>query len=493
MNGSKKQLTADSQRYVLACMMNWPDHYFVVCDILKEEMFTDFHGEPNRVIFKIITDLNAAGEKPDRIAILRHIIESKLEPLFHPNPTEILRQLQSQASHPRNIKQHAQSIASDWMQKLLIEGCSNGVERCKSGENPYKVAEDLEETIYTALGTTQKETISTAPSLSDQATETLKSRAEARISGVPTGIATGIADFDNFTGGFKNGRFYVIGGRPGMGKTTFMVSSAIHQAKNGYKVGFMSLEMNKVDITLMWLANLGRIYRHHFENGNIGNDQFLSWDKYNELRERFDKLNIVLDDTPGLGLMDIRNKAKIMKMRHSIDILYFDYIQIAKGKNSNRNLEIGEISNVLTQLSKTLNIPVVAGSQLSRNVEIRADKRPLLSDLRESGNIEQDAAMVIFPFRAEYYGDTNPNFRELSDGRSSKGIIQIDIAKNRFGKTGEVEGRFYGEFGLITGKDIEIRQGNEYRLHSENSPGDNGKPEIDFPAEKGDDFDYLPF
>jgi len=350
------------------------------------------------------------------------------------------------------------------MNKIIHEGAAQIAHDAKGPGDPYDMAVGLEDLSYQALGIFQGDSISDAKALTTEVDTIITERVNARIKGETPGIPQGINTFDAYFGGYKPGRLYYVGGRPGMGKTTFMLSGALHQILNGYNVGFLSLEMTKSDLVFSMMSNMGSIYRDIWEAGEIGYDEYIGHDgnsykqldpeRFQTLKGEFSELPIFIDDTPGLTSSMLRNKAKTMVKRNGIQILYIDYVQLAIGKGNNNDERMKDISGSIRDLCKALNIPIVAGSQLSRAVETRGgDMRPMPSDMRESGNLEQDAAAIIFPFRAEVYGTKNEHFRTFEDGSSTKGIVQIDIAKNRFGPTGEVRAKFQGHYARMCSPD----------------------------------------
>lgn len=242
------------------------------------------------------------------------------------------------------------------------------------------------------------------------------------------GMKTGFIDFDKATNGLKKGELFVIGGRPSMGKTLIALNMADGLAKNNYKVGLIEMEMTEESLGIRRLAYNSNIEANKLQLGKLNDDEFLKISKtYNELAKRG---NMVTDCSDYQNILTIRAKAKAMKQSNGLDILIIDHLGLMDIKIvENRTYAIGEITRQLKLLAKELDINVILLCQLSRAVELRADKRPMLSDLRESGNIEQDADLVMFAYRDEYYN------QETED----KNLMEWIIAKQRNGKTGTLK------------------------------------------------------
>lgn len=245
-----------------------------------------------------------------------------------------------------------------------------------------------------------------------------------------TGLSSSLNIINKAFGGWQDSDLSIIAGRPGMGKTAFLVQQVVDIASQGKPVGVFSLEMSAEQITARIITNYTEIPNSSILRNGLREDEVL---KFSSLKEDLMNLKIHIDDTPSISIQNLRIKAKMMKLKHKIEILFVDYLQlITNEKSKNREQEISSISRELKAIAKDLNIPVIALSQLSRNVEQRTDKRPLLSDLRDSGAIEQDADEVLFLYRPEYYKiDTWGN---VFNNESTKNQVEIIIQKNRHGR-----------------------------------------------------------
>ncbi|HVB00992.1 MAG TPA: replicative DNA helicase, partial [Acidimicrobiales bacterium] len=243
-----------------------------------------------------------------------------------------------------------------------------------------------------------------------------------------TGVPTGYTDLDRLLAGLQPSNLVVVGARPSMGKTAFALGAAVHAALTGLPVLFFSLEMSHLELAQRVLSAEARVDATRMRNGRLLNTDYT---KVTNAISRLSAAPLHIDDNPNVTVMDIRARARRMKSREGLGLVVVDYLQLMSGRNSaeNRQVEISEISRGLKILARELNIPVVALSQLSRTLESRADKRPMLADLRESGAIEQDADVVMFIYRDELYN------RETAE----RGSAQIIVSKHRSGPTGSVE------------------------------------------------------
>ncbi|MEQ8206833.1 MAG: replicative DNA helicase [Woeseia sp.] len=251
-----------------------------------------------------------------------------------------------------------------------------------------------------------------------------------------TGISTGYHEFDKMTAGLQKGDLVIIAGRPSMGKTTFAVNIAENAAIGGkVPTAIFSMEMPSEQLAFRMISSLGRVDQSHLRTGNFPDED---WSRINTAVQLMSDAPIYIDDTPALTPTEIRARARRLKREHGLGLIVIDYLQLMQvaGVAENRATEISEISRSLKALAKELELPVIALSQLNRSVEQRTDKRPVMSDLRESGAIEQDADLIIFIYREEVYNQDTPR----------KGIADICIAKQRNGPIGDFPLTFVGRF-----------------------------------------------
>jgi replicative DNA helicase len=280
-------------------------------------------------------------------------------------------------------------------------------------------------------------------------------------SGV-TGVPSGFADLDSLTGGFQPSDLIIVAGRPSQGKTALALSVARNASVlHDVPIGIFSLEMSTQQLVMRLMCAEARVDAHKVRTGRLPEDE---WKKLSTSVGRLYKAKILIDDTPGLAVLELRAKARRLKVEHDIGLIVVDYLQLMQGPRNaqSREQEISAISRSLKALAKELNIPVVALSQLNRAVETRGDKRPALSDLRESGAIEQDADVVIFVHRPEMFGIHE------QDGEATEGLAEIIIGKQRNGPTDTIRLQFIKQYARF-----------ESRL--------TFKPEAFLPAEPGEE------
>ena len=255
-------------------------------------------------------------------------------------------------------------------------------------------------------------------------------------------MTSGLLDLDKILNGFQKSDLILLAARPSMGKTALALNIAMNSAKHQKSIGIFSLEMSKVQLGTRMLSTQSGVNSQYLSSGNLSDTNMKALLK---ALEDLGKLKLYIDDTAGLGLLELRSKARRLKHESALDLLIIDYLQLMQGvRAENRQQEISEISRGLKALARELNIPIIALSQLSRSVEMRAEKKPQLSDLRESGSLEQDADIVMFLYRDEYYN---------RDDTGNENIAELIIAKNRNGPTTSIRLQFNKEimrFGDLT-------------------------------------------
>jgi replicative DNA helicase len=251
-----------------------------------------------------------------------------------------------------------------------------------------------------------------------------------------TGVATGFTDFDEYTSGLQPSDLVIVAGRPSMGKTTFAMNIAEHAAiKHKKPVAVFSMEMPGEQLAMRMMSSLGRIDQHKVRTGKLDDED---WSRLTSAIGILTEAPLFIDDTPALNPTELRARARRMAREHGLGMIVIDYLQLMQGagKSDNRTAEISEISRSLKALAKELKVPVVALSQLNRSLEQRPNKRPVMSDLRESGAIEQDADVIVFIYRDEVYNEESPD----------KGIAEIIIGKQRNGPIGTTRLTFLGQY-----------------------------------------------
>ncbi len=329
-----------------------------------------------------------------------------------------------------NINYYLKIVNDDSLLRRLID-VSNDVNQM--GYNTEKdVSETLDEAERKILGIVKDRRSTEFKNIKDVVNNVQRNlQILAETKGDITGIATGWADFDKMTSGLHENQLIILGARPAMGKTAFALNLATNVAVESKKsVAIFNLEMGAEQLANRMLSSLGQIEGYKFMSGKLNNNDYI---KFNEALSQLEDTNIFIDDTPGITIGEIRSKCRRLKSSSSgLDLVIIDYLQLVSGgKNygTNRQQEVSDISRSLKMLAMELNIPIVALCQLSRTVESREDKRPLMSDLRESGSIEQDADIVAFLYRDDYY-----NKAARTDNNTS--ISELIVGKHRNGTTG---------------------------------------------------------
>lgn len=329
-----------------------------------------------------------------------------------------------------NINYYLKIVNDDSLLRRLID-VSNDVNQM--GYNTEKdVSETLDEAERKILGIVKDRRSTEFKNIKDVVNNVQRNlQILAETKGDITGIATGWADFDKMTSGLHENQLIILGARPAMGKTAFALNLATNVAVESKKsVAIFNLEMGAEQLANRMLSSLGQIEGYKFMSGKLNNNDYI---KFNEALSQLEDTNIFIDDTPGITIGEIRSKCRRLKSSSTgLDLVIIDYLQLVSGgKNygTNRQQEVSDISRSLKMLAMELNIPIVALCQLSRTVESREDKRPLMSDLRESGSIEQDADIVAFLYRDDYY-----NKAARTDNNTS--ISELIVGKHRNGTTG---------------------------------------------------------
>ncbi len=390
---------------------------------------SDFYDERNATLFNVIKELYDDNVPFDFITV-KNALEEKglLEKVGVAYLTSIIDYLPA----PANARYYAEIIYKKSVLRQLIHISSEIAEMCyEDPDNLEEVIDEAEKRIFEISSKKRSQYVA----VGDMMAETLNYiEALRRRQTVLTGVPTGFTDLDKLTGGFQNGDLVIIAGRPGMGKTAFVVSIAVNAAlQYGKRIGIFSLEMTAQQLVLRMIASISGIGVFNLRTGMLSQEQLRQVGK---ALDKLKKAEIYIDDTSMMTSADIRTKARKMKMEKNIDMIIIDYLQLMHGRLTtgapNRVQEVSEISRSLKILAKELDIPIIALSQLNRGVESRDNKRPMVADLRESGSIEQDADVILLIYRDEVYN------RNSAD----KGKAEIIIGKQRNGPQGTVKLQF---------------------------------------------------
>jgi replicative DNA helicase len=408
-----------------------------VIEILTAE---DFHREAHRKIFNAVVELDRGGKPIDILTVFNYM-KSNGQLLEEVGGSSYLTYLTGVVPSTVNVEYYAKLVKEKAILRRLIIAATEIVNRGYEEGISVDEAVDLAERAIFDVGQHKvKPSFYETRELAAKALEIIEILHERKE--LITGIPTGFEKLDEKTSGLQPSDLIIVAARPGLGKTSFCLDIAAHAAiEKGNPVGIFSLEMTKDQLMLRMLSSRAKVDYSKIRSGYIKNEELA---KLVEAADEFRQAKIYIDDTPAIGVLELRAKARRQKREKGLDFIIVDYIQLMRGSGraETREREIAEISGSLKALAKELNIPVIAVSQLSRQTEARADRLPQLSDLRESGALEQDADVVIFIHRADAYRN-KPQEQEQKDG-----IAQIIIGKQRNGPTGVIKLVFLDKIGV---------------------------------------------
>lgn len=391
------------------------------------EMITgsDFYQQQYGIVFEAMVELHDEGKAVDLITLQDRLKEKELPPEI--SSMEFVRDLLSAVPTSANVKYYAEIVAEKSMLRKLIKTTEEIGNLCYLGkEKTQDILEVTEKKIFDLVQNRGSEEFVPIRQVVLNAIEKIEKA--SRTQGSVTGIPTGFIDLDYKMSGFQPSDLILVAARPSMGKTAFVLNIAQYMAfHNDVTAAIFSLEMSKEQLVNRLLALESKVDSQNIRTGNLEDEE---WAKLIEGANIIGKSHLIIDDKPGISISELRSKCRKYKMEHNLGIIFIDYLQLmtGSGRSESRQQEISEISRSLKALARELNVPVVALSQLSRAVEQRPDHRPMLSDLRESGAIEQDADVVMFIYRDDYYNKDSEN----------KNIAEIIIAKQRNGPIGTV-------------------------------------------------------
>ena len=426
--------SVEAEQAVLGGLMLAPEAYDRVGDHLTEN---DFYRRDHQLIFRAIREL-AEKSKPFDAVTLGEWFES-MGLAEQVAGGAYLIELASTTPSAANITAYAEIVRDKAVLRQLIEVGTNIVNDGfqPDGRDSGEILARAEQEVFAiaeagARGRTDFVAMNKALS---EAFDVLQTR--YANGGAVTGLPTGYTEFDEMTAGLQPTDLIILAARPAMGKTTFALNIAEHAAIRTKKaVAVFSMEMSASQLALRLISSNGRVNAQRLRNGQLEDED---WSRVTGAIRMLREAKIFIDDTPGLSPDVLRAKARRLKREHDLGLIVIDYLQLMSvpGNTENRATEISEISRSLKHLAKELNVPVIALSQLNRSLEQRADKRPVMADLRESGAIEQDADIILFIYRDDYYNKENS---------PDKGLAEIIIGKQRKGPTGSLKLKFFGEY-----------------------------------------------
>lgn len=420
----------EAEQSVLGAILLDKEVLSSVTEIISSQ---DFYREDHREIFEAIMDLYEKGEPIDLITVAEQLkVRGSLEAV---GGLEYLTNLANLVPTTANAKHYAKIVEEKSILRRLIKASSEIINMgYEAAEEVSYVLDKAEKSIFDVL---QKRNTQGFALIKDVLIDTFNRLEELyNNKGYITGIPTGFVDLDYKTAGLQNSDLILIAARPAMGKTSFVLNIAQYAAIHAkVPVAIFSLEMSKEQLVNRMLCCEAMVDSQKMRTGKLEDSD---WQKVARALGPLSEAPIYIDDTPGLSVAEIRAKCRRLKLEKNLGLVVIDYLQLmqGRGKSESRQQEISEISRSLKILAKEINVPVLTLSQLSRAPELRSDHRPILSDLRESGAIEQDADIVMFLYRDDYY---NPDTEK-------KNIAEVIIAKHRNGSTGTVELAWLGQY-----------------------------------------------
>ncbi len=400
----------------------------------------DFYRDSHKVIFNAIFDLYQKDTPIDMITLLEHLRSS--EKLEASGGITYITEISNSIPSTANLSSYIKIVDDKSILRKLIRASTEIMENCYNKQDDVEAVMDLAEqkvfNIAERKNSSDFEPMSTVLERGFLEIERIFNN-----KGETTGISSGFPELDEKTAGFQKGDMILIAARPSMGKTTFALNLAEYAALRGGKsVAIFSLEMSKEQLSYKLLCSEANVDMSKLRHGSLEDKD---WENIAKASGPLAAAKIFIDDTAGTSVMDMRSKCRKLKMEHGIDMIVIDYLQLMSGSNpESRQQEVSEISRSIKALAKEMQCPVIALSQLSRAPEQRADHRPMLSDLRESGSIEQDADLVMFLYRDEYYDP------ETED----KNVAELIIAKQRNGPVGTVRLAWIGQFSKFARLDV---------------------------------------
>ena len=435
--------SVEAEQSVIGSMIMDREAIVVASELITGE---DFYNKQYGILFETMVELNDAGSPVDLVTLQNKLKEKDVPPEV--SSLELIRDLITAVATSANIKYYANIVAEKATLRRLIRLNEEIANTCYAEKESLEyILEDTEKRVFQLV---QKRTTDDFVPLRQILMNAIdKSEQAAKYKGSVPGIPTGFIDLDYRTAGMQPSDLILVAARPSMGKTAFELNLAQYMAfKKNMTVALFSLEMSKEQLVNRMFSLESNVDAQKLRTGQL-NDQ--EWERLIESAGTIGKSKLIIDDTPGISIAELRSKCRKYKLEHDLNIIMIDYLQLmsGSGRSESRQQEISDISRSLKALARELNVPVIALSQLSRAVEQRPDHRPMLSDLRESGAIEQDADVVMFLYRDDYYNHDSPD----------KGISEVIIAKQRNGPIGTVKLAWLPEYTKFA--NLEHKKGEE--------------------------------
>ncbi|HPN37687.1 MAG TPA: replicative DNA helicase [Melioribacteraceae bacterium] len=433
--GRKLPAIPEIEQLVLGAMLIDKEAQSNAFALLRADAFYDFK---NKVIFEAMIALDDAKEPIDFVSTLEEVKKIQKKPDI--NFAVYLAELSQNVTSAANSEYHCRLVLEKWILRQIISISHElAAKAYDQTEDVFDLLDNAEGQIFKIAELGLKQSYTPFKEAIQNALEYIESIHSKTISNYA--VPTGFFELDDMLGGLQKSDLLIVAARPAMGKTAFALSLARNAAlEHNVPIALFSLEMSTVQLATRFISSEARINSHLLRTGKFRAEE---GQKISKVVDRLIKAPIYIDDTPGQSVMEIRAKCRRLKAEKNIGLIIIDYLQLmtASARVESREREISTISRSLKALAKELDVPVIALSQLNRAVEEQKDKRPMLSHLRESGAIEQDADIVMFLYRPSVYGIT-----QFSDGTSTEGIAEVIIAKHRNGPTGDVKMAFLSDF-----------------------------------------------
>lgn len=434
----------EAEQAVLGAIFLEPSSLILASEILLP---SDFYRNSHQRIFDVMLKLSDEGKAVDLITVTEELAASKL--LEDTGGVSYLSELAGSVPTAANIEYYAKIVEEKALLRRLIR---TATEIAQDGYTREDEVDDLlSDAEKNIMEVAQRKNVGAFHNIKDVLVRTYDNIEQLyNRKGDITGIATGFVELDKMTAGFQRNDLIIVAARPSVGKTAFALNIAQNVAtKTDENVAIFSLEMGAEQLVMRMLCAEGNINAQNLRTGALTDED---WSKLTMAMGSLSNAGIFIDDTPGIRVSEIRSKCRRLKQEHGLSMVLIDYLQLIQGSGrskENRQQEVSEISRSLKGLARELEVPVIALSQLSRGVEQRQDKRPMMSDIRESGSIEQDADIVAFLYREDYYDKETEN----------QNIIEIIIAKQRNGPVGTVQLAFVKEYNKFVNLEVRYDEG----------------------------------
>ena len=429
----------EAEQAVLGAMLLSHDAVIVAMEKLQSQ---DFYRDVHRIIFEAMEHLHRENKEIDVITLPDEL--KRMKKLDDVGGLEYVLNLPNLVGSAANIEYYANIVAEKALARNLISTCTELTTEAYDGQKETEaLLDDAERRILQLSDTKNRGDFASVGAVVEGTLDKITKLYENKAG--LTGLPTGFRDLDRMTSGLQPSDLILVAARPSMGKTAFTLNIAQNVGVRQHKtVAFFSLEMSQEQLVQRLLCQIAHIDSQKLRTGQLNSDE--EWTRLTDACDKLYESPIYIDDTPGISVAEMRSKSRRLKSEHGLDLIIVDYLQLMRGRNAeSRQQEISEISRSLKALARELKVPLIALSQLSRSVESRQDKRPMLSDLRESGALEQDADIVSFLYREDYYDKETEN----------QHITEVILAKHRNGPVGSVKLYFKNEFTLFLNLDTQ--------------------------------------